>query len=50
MISCIATLPLPGNVSGGIPLHESDPLHKLLQEKYNIQIRFGLGNLQKEDS
>ena len=38
MIACIATLPLPGIVTGGIPLHEPDPLHKILQDKYNIQI------------
>ncbi len=38
MIACIATLPLPGNTSGGIPLHEPDPLHEILQEKYGIQI------------
>lgn len=39
MITCIATLPLPsGNSSGGIPLHEPDPLHRELKEKYGIQI------------
>ena len=38
MIGCIATLPLPGESSGGIPLHEPDPLHELLQDKYGIQI------------
>jgi len=38
MIACIATIPLPGNTSGGIPLHEPDPLHEILQEKYGIQI------------
>ena len=38
MISCIATIPLPGITTGGIPLHEPDPLHELLQEKYKIQI------------
>ena len=38
MIACIATLPLPGDSSGGIPLHDSDPLHEVLLEKYGIQI------------
>ena len=38
MISCIATLPLPSGSSGGIPLHEPDPLHETLQNKYGIQI------------
>ena len=38
MISCIATLPLPGDSSGGTPLHEPDPLHETLQKKYGIQI------------
>ena len=38
MISCIATLILPNQSSGGIPLHEPDPLHEILLEKYGIQI------------
>ena len=39
MIACIATLILPSeNKSGGIPLHEPDPLHVILSEKYGIQI------------
>ncbi len=38
MIGCIATIPLPGELSGGIPLHEPDPLHELLQDKYAIQV------------
>ncbi len=38
MIGCIATLPLPGESTGGIPLHEPDPLHEVLMEKYSIQI------------
>ena len=38
MITCIATLRLPAGGGGGIPLHEPDPLHKVLQEKYNIQV------------
>ena len=38
MISCIATLPLPGDSSGGTPLHEPDPLHETLQKNYGIQI------------
>ena len=49
MITCIATLPLPsGNSSGGIPLHEPDPLHRELKEK-NMASKFqcGLGLLQR---
>lgn len=39
MVACIATLILPSeNKSGGIPLHEPDPLHTILSEKYGIQI------------
>ena len=39
MVACIATLILPPeNKSGGIPLHEPDPLHTILSEKYGIQI------------
>ena len=39
MVACIATLILPPeNNSGGIPLHEPDPLHTILSEKYGIQI------------
>ncbi len=39
MVACIATLILPSeNKSGGIPLHEPDPLHVILSEKYGIQI------------
>ena len=38
MVACIATLVLPGQSNNGIPLHEPDPLHKVLQEKYNIQV------------
>ena len=39
MVACIATLILPPNtVSSGIPLHEPDPLHVILSEKYGIQI------------
>lgn len=38
MISCIATLKLPGNAVNGIPLHEPDPLHISLLEEYNIQV------------
>ena len=38
MIACIATLILPPGSSGGIPLHEPDPLHSVLQEKYGIQV------------
>ena len=38
MIACIATLTLPSDSSGGIPLHDADPLHEILQDKYGIQI------------
>ena len=38
MIACIATLELPEGGDAGIPLHEPDPLHKVLQDKYGIQV------------
>ena len=38
MISCIATIKLPGTAVNGIPLHEPDPLHLSLLEKYKIQV------------
>ena len=38
MIACIATLPIPGITTNGIPLYDPDPLHELLEEKYGIQI------------
>lgn len=38
MIACIATLQLPETGIGGTPLHEPDPLHELLLEKYGIQV------------
>ena len=38
MIACIATLELPEGGDAGIPLHEPDPLHKVLQDKYAIQV------------
>ncbi|MEJ6562653.1 MAG: aminotransferase class V-fold PLP-dependent enzyme [Euryarchaeota archaeon] len=38
MIACIATLRLPAGGGAGIPLHEPDPLHKVLQDKHNIQV------------
>ena len=38
MIACIATLELPEGGEAGIPLHEPDPLHKVLQDKYGIQV------------
>ena len=38
MIACIATLELPKGGEAGIPLHEPDPLHKVLQDKYGIQV------------
>ena len=39
MVTCIATLILPDqSEGGGIPLHEPDPLHVVLSEKYGIQV------------
>ena len=39
MVTSIATLILPEQVEGGgIPLHEPDPLHVVLSEKYGIQV------------
>ena len=39
MVACIATLILPSNTErGGLPLHEPDPLHETLSEKYGIQV------------
>ena len=38
MIACIATIELPEGGDAGIPLHEPDPLHKVLQDKYGIQV------------
>ena len=38
MIACIATLQLPETGTGGTPMHEPDPLHELLLEKYGIQV------------
>ena len=38
MIACIATLELPSSGGAGIPLHEPDPLHKVLQDTYGIQV------------
>ena len=39
MVTCIATLILPEqSEGGGIPLHEPDPLHVVLSEKYGIQV------------
>ena len=38
MIACIATLELPSGGGAGIPLHEPDPLHKVLQDTYGIQV------------
>lgn len=39
MVACIATLILPeADSEGGIPLHEPDPLHTVLSDKYGIQI------------
>ena len=39
MLACIATLILPDEgADGGIPLHEPDPLHSVLSEKYGIQV------------
>lgn len=39
MIACISTLILPQDgATNGIPLHEPDPLHAVLQAKYGIQV------------
>ena len=38
MVGCIATLILPKGGEGGINMHQPDPLHEILKEKYGIQI------------
>tara|TARA_B100000963_G_scaffold356417_1_gene376480 strand:+ start:373 stop:1572 length:1200 start_codon:yes stop_codon:yes gene_type:complete len=38
MIACISTIRLPGEIPSQEKMHEPDPLHYLLSEKYNIQV------------
>ena len=38
MIACIATMRIPTDAGTALPVHEPDPLHKVLQEKYGIQV------------
>ena len=38
MVACIATLLLPAGGSGGVNMHEDDPLHATLKETYGIQV------------
>ena len=38
MIACISTIKLPGEIPPKEKLHEPDPLHHILSEKYNIQV------------
>lgn len=38
MIACIATMMIPTAGESVLPVHEPDPLHKVLQEKYGIQV------------
>ena len=38
MVGCIATLLLPAGGSGGVNMHEDDPLHATLKEKYGIHV------------
>ena len=38
MIACISTIKLPGEVLPNEKMHEPDPLHHILSEKYNIQV------------
>ena len=38
MIACIATMRIPTDAGTVLPVHEPDPLHKVLQEKYGIQV------------
>ena len=38
MIACISTIQLPGNIPEKEKMHEPDPLHHILSEKYNIQV------------
>ena len=38
MIACISTIKLPGEIQPIEKMHEPDPLHHILSEKYNIQV------------
>ena len=38
MVACISTIQLPGNIPEKEKMHEPDPLHHILSEKYNIQV------------
>ena len=38
MVACISTIQLPGNIPEKEKIHEPDPLHHILSEKYNIQV------------
>ena len=38
MIACISTIKLPGEIPAKQKMHEPDPLHHVLSEKYNIQV------------
>ncbi len=38
MIACISTIQLPGKIPAKERMHEPDPLHHILSEKYNIQV------------
>lgn len=38
MVACISTIQLPGKIPEKEKLHEPDPLHHILSEKYNIQV------------
>ena len=38
MVACISTIQLPGNIPLKEKMHEPDPLHHILSEKYNIQV------------
>jgi isopenicillin-N epimerase len=38
MIACISTIKLPGEIPPKEKMHEPDPLHHILSEKYNIQV------------
>ena len=38
MIACISTIQLPGEIPAKEKMHEPDPLHHVLSEKYNIQV------------
>ena len=38
MIACISTIRLPGEIPSKEKMHEPDPLHRILSEKYNIQV------------